>query len=84
MAWALLRYLDLEVHRDRAVREGLQVDGKDLQRDVVVVQLVVAHRHVHIQREVVAVFQQEAFVDVRRLLVRWFRVVFMVVGWGGG
>lgn len=46
----------LQVHRDRTVREGLEVNGKYLQGDVVVVQLVVAHRHVHVERKVVAVF----------------------------
>eukprot|EP00968_Pinguiococcus_pyrenoidosus_P016809 scaffold1638_cov258-Pinguiococcus_pyrenoidosus.AAC.33 len=58
----------LEVDGKRGLREGLQVDGEDLEADVVVVQLVVAHRDVHVQREVFPVLEEQAFVDVRGLL----------------
>mmetsp|Transcript_34371 Transcript_34371/g.108301 ORF Transcript_34371/g.108301 Transcript_34371/m.108301 type:complete len:621 (+) Transcript_34371:404-2266(+) len=58
----------LEVDGEGRVREGLQVDGEDLQRHVVVVELVVAHGHVHVEREVLAVLQEQALVDVRGLL----------------
>mmetsp|Transcript_14919 Transcript_14919/g.32950 ORF Transcript_14919/g.32950 Transcript_14919/m.32950 type:complete len:223 (+) Transcript_14919:1083-1751(+) len=48
---------------------GLQIDSEDLQRHVVVVELVVAHGHVHVEGKVVSVLQKEALVDVRCLLV---------------
>ena len=56
-----------EVHADGTLRVGLQVHRQDLQGHVVVVQLVVAHRHVHVQRQVVSVLQQQALVNIRVL-----------------
>ena len=44
----------LEVNGQGRVWVGLQVHGEYLQGYVVVVELVVAHGHVHIEREVVA------------------------------
>ena len=60
----------LEVHTNGAFRVRLQVHRKDLQRHVVVVQLVVAHGHVHVEREVVTVLQQQPLVNVRCLMKR--------------
>jgi len=47
----------------------LQVDGEHLLRDVVVVELVVAEGDVNVERQVLAVLEQVALVDVDRLLV---------------
>lgn len=58
----------LEVDGQRAVGKRLQVHRENLEADVVVVQLAVAQRHVHVQRQELAVLQQQALVDVRRLL----------------
>ena len=46
----------------------LQIGGQDLERNVIVVELVVAKRHIAIERGVVAVLKQQPLVDVRRLL----------------
>ena len=57
-----------EIDGNGRVREVLQVNGQDFLRDVVVVQLVVAESHVDVQGQVLAVVQQDALVDVNRLL----------------
>mmetsp|Transcript_51456 Transcript_51456/g.142410 ORF Transcript_51456/g.142410 Transcript_51456/m.142410 type:complete len:291 (+) Transcript_51456:1271-2143(+) len=54
----------LQVERDRRVRVRLQIGGKDLEGDVVVVELVVAEGDVAIERRVVAVLEQQPLVDV--------------------
>ena len=59
----------LEVDSEQRVGKGLQVHAKDLEGDVVVVELVVAHRDVHVHREVLPALQKHALVDVHRLLV---------------
>ena len=58
----------LQVERDRRVGMRLQVGREDLERDVVVVELVVAERDVDVEGEVLAVLEQQPLVDVRRLL----------------
>lgn len=47
----------------------LKVDGQHLLGHVVVVQLVVAQRHVDVQCEVLPVVQQYSLVDVNSLLI---------------
>mmetsp|Transcript_13696 Transcript_13696/g.43782 ORF Transcript_13696/g.43782 Transcript_13696/m.43782 type:complete len:237 (-) Transcript_13696:372-1082(-) len=58
----------LEVECHHAPRELLQVDVQDLQAHVVVVQLVVAHCNIHVQRSVIAILEQQSLVDVSRFL----------------
>jgi hypothetical protein len=58
-----------QVDGDQGVREVLEVDGEDFLRDVVVVEFVVAHGDVDVDGEEVAVFEEDAFVDVDGFLV---------------
>lgn len=46
----------LEVHSDSAVGKRLEVDDQYLQGHVVVVEFIVAHGDVHVERQVVPVF----------------------------
>mmetsp|Transcript_34611 Transcript_34611/g.87565 ORF Transcript_34611/g.87565 Transcript_34611/m.87565 type:complete len:572 (-) Transcript_34611:381-2096(-) len=62
------RVARLEVDRHRTVAELVQVHLQDLERHVVVVQLAVAQRHVHVERQELAVLQQQPLVDVGGLL----------------
>ena len=59
---------NLQVGRDPNPNPNLQVGREDLERDVVVVELVVAERDVDVEGEVLAVLEQQPLVDVRRLL----------------
>mmetsp|Transcript_38089 Transcript_38089/g.84857 ORF Transcript_38089/g.84857 Transcript_38089/m.84857 type:complete len:522 (-) Transcript_38089:342-1907(-) len=59
----------LEVHRQRTVHKLVEVHLQDLQGHVVVVQLAVAERHVHVEGQELPVLQQQALVDVSCLLV---------------
>ena len=54
----------LEVYSQRTVRKGVDVHLQDLQADVVVIQLAVTQRDVHVQRHVLAVLEKQALVDV--------------------
>ncbi len=66
----------LEVDCHHAVRMLLQVHLQDLQRHVVVVQLVVAQRDVHVKRDELPVLKKQPLVDVRGLLVVIPQVVY--------
>ena len=59
----------LEVDSQRTVREGVEVHLEDLEGDVVVVQLAVAERDVDVEREVLAVLEEQALVHVCRFLI---------------
>mmetsp|Transcript_35995 Transcript_35995/g.106435 ORF Transcript_35995/g.106435 Transcript_35995/m.106435 type:complete len:248 (+) Transcript_35995:1608-2351(+) len=63
------RVARLEVDRQRRIRKRIEVDLQDLERHVVVVELAVAQRDIHVERQVLSVFEQQALVDVGRLLV---------------
>lgn len=57
-----------EIDGDSRVWEMLEVDGKNLLGDVIVVQLVVAQGHVDVQGQVLTVVQQYPLVNVNSLL----------------
>ena len=58
-----------EVEGNRTIRVGLQIHCENFKRDIVVIELVVAHCDVNVEREVISVLQQHPFVDVSGLLV---------------
>jgi len=46
-----------------------EVQTEDFERDVVVVELVVAERDVYVEREVVSLLEEDALVQVSRFLI---------------
>ena len=63
------KWLHLQIDCDGRVWIVLQVHGKHLLTDIVVIQLVIAQSHVDVECQMLPVVEQDPLVDVDGLLV---------------